>query len=262
MPTWNPDQYLKFADERTRPCHDLAARVAVKQLRRVIDLGCGPGNSTQVLAERWPEARITGLDSSADMIAAARKTQLSCEWIVSDAAAWAASAGEEFDLVFSNAAMQWLPDHAALFPKLLGRVAPGGALAIQMPANFDAPPHRLMREIAASPEWRAKFGEGKVREWHVHDEAFYYDVLSPLAVRVDFWLTDYVHVLPDVAGIVEWYKGTGMRPFLEALGSDDDRNRFTAEYLQRLGHYYKPQQDGRVLFPFRRIFLIAHQHKS
>jgi trans-aconitate 2-methyltransferase len=261
MPTWNPDQYLKFADERARPCRDLAARVLTNPVRRLIDLGCGPGNSTQILAERWPRAQLTGLDSSPDMIASARKSELDCEWIVGDAAAWAASIGEEFDVIFSNAAMQWLPNHATLFPKLLRRAAPGGALAIQMPANFDAPPHRLMREMAALPEWRAKFSPGKVREWHVHDEAFYYEVLAPVADRVDFWVTEYLHVLPDVAGIVEWYKGTGMRPFLEALASDDDRERFTTEYLQRLGQYYKPQSDGRVLFPFRRIFLIAYRGK-
>lgn len=259
MPTWNPEQYLKFADERSRPCHDLAARIAVDAPRRVIDLGCGPGNSTQILAERWPEARITGLDSSQDMISAARKSQTNCEWVQGDAAAWAATSKESFAVVFSNAAIHWLPDHGKLFPQLLARVAPGGALAIQMPMTNHTAPHRLLREIAASPEWRGRFPGGQVREWHVDDEAFYYNALAGVAERVDIWVTEYLHALPNVGGIVEWYKGSGMRPFLEALPSDSDRQQFTAEYLRRLEPHYKPQQNGKVLFPFRRIFVIAYR---
>lgn len=259
MPTWNPDQYLKFADERTRPCRDLVQRVSVNGVRTVIDLGCGPGNSTQILAERWPDARLTGLDNSADMISTACKSSSTSDWVVGDIAEWAAASNESFDVVFSNAALQWLPDHSRLLPRMLSRVAPGGALAIQMPANYDAPPHQLMREIAASREWRSNFPDGRVREWHVHDEAFYYDVLTHLSDRVDFWATEYMHVIPNVSGIVEWYKGTGMRPFLEALNSEDERRRFTEEYRDRLTEYYRPQSDGLVLFPFRRIFLIAYR---
>lgn len=262
MPTWNPEQYLKFADERSRPCRDLAARIAVNAPRLVIDLGCGPGNSAQVLAERWPEARITGLDSSPDMISAARESQTNCEWRQGDAAAWAATSNETFDVVFSNAAMHWLPDHGKFFPQLFGRVAPGGALAVQMPMTNDTPPHRLLREIAKSPEWKAKFPAGDVREWHAHDEAFYYNALADAAKRTDIWVTEYLHVLPNVSGIVEWYKGSGMRPFLEALQTDSDRQEFTAEYLHRLEPHYKPQKNGRVLFPFRRIFVIAYRSAS
>ncbi len=259
MPQWNPDQYLKFADERTRPCRDLAARIGTDPVRRAIDLGCGPGNSTKILAERWPDAEITGLDSSADMIAAARKTMPECNWITEEIGQWAATEDRAFDVVFSNAALQWLPDHAELFPRLLERVTPGGALAVQMPGNYDAPPHELMRTMAASATWRHSFTAGRVKEWHAHDLDYYYDALAPVAARVDIWATEYLHVMAGAEAIVEWYKGTGMRPFLEALDSEAERQRFLAEYLERLRKIYEPRLDGRVLFPFRRIFLIAYK---
>ena len=152
MPTWSPDQYLKFTEERTRPCRELAERIDVASVRRVIDIGCGPGNSTEVLAARWPDAEITGLDNSAEMIAAARKSQPARRWVVREIADWAASndgneSRGQFDVVFSNAALHWLPDHAVLYPRLLARTAPGGTFAAQIPGNFDAPAHEIMRDI-------------------------------------------------------------------------------------------------------------------
>ena len=195
MPTWNAGQYLRFADERTRACRDLAARVTIPDVRRAIDLGCGPGNSTQVIAERWPSAELIGLDSSVDMIAKARDSQPDRTWIGGDIATWAASRGEQFDLVFSNAALQWVPDHAGLFPKLLSRVAKGGAFAMQMPGNFDAPAHQAMRELAASAAWRDKFPAGTIREWHAHEPGFYYDTMAPHAGAINLWETTYFHVM-------------------------------------------------------------------
>jgi trans-aconitate 2-methyltransferase len=258
MPTWNPDQYLKFAEERTRPCHDLAARIAVANVRRVIDLGCGPGNSTRLLSARWPEAEITGLDNSAEMIATARREQPGLCWETGEIASWAAGGGEPYDVVFSNAALQWVGNHATLYPQLLSHVAAGGALAVQVPGNFHAAPHRLMRELAASAHWRPCFPDGRVREWYTHEPEFYYDVLTERAERLDLWVTEYVHVLPNVAAIVEFYKGTGLRPFLDALGDEQDRARFLSEYLTALEGSFAPQADGKVLFPFRRIFLVAY----
>ena len=149
MPTWNADQYLQFAEERTRPCRDLVARIALEHPRRIIDLGCGPGNSTRVIAARWPDARIAGLDSSPAMIEKARTECPSCDWIADDIERWTGGADEPYDLVFSNAALQWVPDHPRLFPKLLQRVAAGGALAVQMPGNWDSTAHNIMRNIAA-----------------------------------------------------------------------------------------------------------------
>ncbi len=259
MPSWNADQYLKFAAERTQPSRDLLARILVDRPARVIDLGCGPGNSTAQLAERWPAAEISGLDNSAAMIAQANRAYPDRRWILGDIAEWAGAEGEPFDLVFSNAAMQWVPDHESLYPALLRRVAPGGALAIQVPANLDAPAHVLMRDLASTPAWASQLPHGGVREWYVHEPEFYYDLLAPQAVRLDLWVTDYIHVMDGAAGIVEWYKGTGLRPFLDALPSDADRTNFLADYADRIAEAYPARADGRVLFPFRRFFLVAYR---
>ncbi len=256
MPTWNSDQYLKFAGERTRPAVDLAARVQIENPRRVVDLGCGPGNSTAVLAQRWSQAEVTGLDSSPAMLATAKNDYPQWHWIEGDIAAW--KPAQPYDVVFSNASMQWVADHAQVVPHQFAQVAPGGAWAMQIPANLAAPPHRIIRELAQSAAWRDKFST-PAREWRPETPAFYYDTLSPLAARVDIWETEYLHVLPDVDAIVEWYRGTGLRPWLEALANDEARARFLAEYRTALVPEFPPQGDGRVLFPFRRLFVIAYR---
>jgi trans-aconitate 2-methyltransferase len=250
MPTWNADQYLKFEDERTRPCRDLVASVSLKTVDRLIDLGCGPGNSTRVLAGRWPDAEITGLDSAVSMIDVAKREQPERRWVVEDITEWVSSETGKFDLVFSNAALQWVPDHASLYPSLFERLNTGGALAVQIPADFNALPHRIMRELAPS---------ARVKEWHSHKPAFYYNLLAPLASRADIWTVEYQHVLQDPEAIVEWYKGSGMRPFLEAFESGADRERFLAEYTNRIRDSYPRQPDSRVLFPFQRLFLVAYR---
>jgi len=255
MPTWDSSQYLRFADERTRPCQDLVNRISLNAPKRIIDLGCGPGNSTSVLAGRWPEAEIEGLDSSPEMIAAAQKTYPRQRWSTGDIATW--TANPPHDLVFSNAALQWVADHAAVYPHLFRQVAPGGALAIQVPINLNAPAHQLMRELAESATWRSHFPM-KPREWYTHNPAFYYDALSPLAHRLDLWKTEYLHVLENTRAIVEWYKGTGLRPFLDAL-VPADQARFLTDYEALLTTAYPPHADGRVLFPFLRFFLIAYR---
>jgi trans-aconitate 2-methyltransferase len=246
---WNPNQYLKFADERTRPCRDLAAAISLPRVERIIDLGCGPGNSTTVLAERWPDADITGLDHSTSMIEVACREQPQRRWIVRDISDWAEGESERFDLVFSNAALQWVDDHETLYPKLMKRLRPGGALAVQIPSGFNELPHRLMRELAP-----AKI---KPKVWHAHEPGFYYDALAPHAVRVDVWETIYQHVLPDADAIVEWYKGTGLRPYLEAIVEDTQREQFLTAYRARIREAYTPSPDGKVLFPFRRLFVVA-----
>jgi trans-aconitate 2-methyltransferase len=256
MPTWNAGQYLRFADERTRPCRDLAAAVALEAPRRIVDLGCGPGNSTAVLAARWPAAEILGIDSSEAMIAAARRDAPDRAWVVGDIASW--SADEPYDLVFANAALHWVPDHAAQYPRLLAQAAPGGALAAQVPHNQDSPAHEAMRAVAARPAWQTHFAGG-VRQWHVHPVDFYYDLLAPRASRLDLWETEYLHVMADAAAIVEWYKGTGLRPFLDRLPDDAARKAFLDEYREAVAEAYPPRPDGRLLFPFRRLFLIAYR---
>ncbi|HLW80607.1 MAG TPA: methyltransferase domain-containing protein [Candidatus Acidoferrales bacterium] len=282
---WNPDQYLKFSAERTQPCRDLVARIDVPQMRTAIDLGCGPGNSTQVLLERWPDAQITALDSDVGMIQAAIESHPHGRWIVGDINKWAGekpaektsgtksattaqqtpadsapeSSSELYDLVFSNAALQWLHDHATLFPLLFSHVAPGGALAFQIPSALDRPAHRLLREMAASLAWRKWFHTGRVRSWHSQDSEFYYDLLAPLASRIDLWQTEYIHVLPNAEAVVEWYKGTGMRPYLTAITDDADRDKFLAEYREKIRAAYRPRPDGHILFPFLRLFFIAYR---
>jgi len=251
MPSWSPAQYLKFGDERTRPCRELAARVELAAPRQIVDLGCGPGNSTGVLAQRWPDAAITGLDNSPRMIEAARAERPALRWVAEDIGEWARANGDIFDLVFSNAALQWLPDHGSLLPQLMERVASRGALAFQMPAH-DSPAHDLMRRMAAARQLQ-------VNEWHSHDAAFYYDTLAPRSARVDVWTTEYQHVLPNAEGIVEWYRGTGLRPYLEALATGAERSQFEAELLAGLRALYPERADGRVLFPFRRIFAVAYR---
>lgn len=251
MPTWNADQYLKFNEERTRPCRDLVNAIALESVRQAVDLGCGPGNSARVLAARWPNAEITGLDSSTEMIEVAREDHAERRWILGDISEWAVTESARFDLVFSNAALQWVEDHVTLYPKLCNRVAPMGCLAVQIPADFNALPHRIMRELAPA--------NVQVREWHSHEASFYYDVLAPHAESVDVWETEYQHVMPTADAIVEWYKGSGMRPFLEALRTDTARNRFLAEYTDRIRSAYPASADGKVLFPFRRLFVIARR---
>jgi len=252
MPSWNADQYLKFADERTRPCRDLLAAIDLPSVHQLIDLGCGPGNSTTALADRWPGAEITGLDNASSMIGVAENAQPQHRWMVREIAEWAMNERDQFDLVFSNAALQWVPDHASLYPRLIDRVRPGGALAVQIPANSDALPHRLMRELAPSGL--------RVREWHAHDHAFYYDILAARAGRVDIWQTEYQHVMPNADAIVEWYKGSGMRPFLEAMALDQ-REKFLREYTDRIREAYRVRPDGKVLFPFLRLFVVAYKNE-
>lgn len=256
MPTWDSQQYLRFERERTQPAVDLARRVELSAPQRLVDLGCGPGNSTAVLAERWPSARIEGVDTSEAMLAQAQRDYPRLLWSVGDIATWRAA--QPYDLVFSNAALQWVPDHRVLLPQLFAQVAIGGALAFQVPANQDAPPHRLMRELAQGERWKTKFPR-LPREWHVESPSFYYDVLASDATRVDLWTTEYLHVMPNSAAIVEWYRGTGLRPWLDALSDPADRDRFLADYGSHIAAAYPPQQDGRVLFPFKRLFVIAYR---
>jgi trans-aconitate 2-methyltransferase len=257
MASWDTGQYLRFLQERTQPCRDLASRIAVAGIRRMIDLGCGPGNSTAVLAERWPEAAISGIDASPEMLQAARESHPGRDWRQADIAEWAAAPGEPYDVVFSNAALQWLPDHDALLPKLLSHVTPGGAFAAQLPAH-DALAHRISRALATSQRWSHRFPDG-VATWYAHEIEFYYDLLAPHASRIDLWETTYLYVMEGQQAIVEWYKGTDLRPYLAALRDPADRDRFLEEYLRGLEEVYPRRANGRVLFPFRRMFFIAYR---
>jgi trans-aconitate 2-methyltransferase len=224
-----------------------------------VDLGCGPGNSTAVLAGRWPSAEITGIDSAASMLVSAKKLLPQVKWEQGDISTWTSTPGAAPNLIFSNAALQWVPDHAKLVPQLLQQAAPGGALAVQVPANIDAPAHTIMREIARSAVWRRHFPAEGVREWHAHEPGFYYDILTPVATRLDIWVTEYMMYLPGPQGIVDWYQGTGLRPFLDALKEDEDRRVFLSDFLAEIALAYPPRSNGYVEFPFRRLFFIGYK---
>lgn len=256
MPSWDSDLYLKFAVERTQPSVDLISRISLTHPSRIIDLGCGPGNSTAILRQRWPAAEIVGLDNSRAMITVAAQAYPDWTWIEGDIATW--TAAMPFDLVFSNAALHWVANHAEVMPHLLRQVRPQGALAIQMPAHFRSPVHELMIEVAKNPAWQDRM-EDAIHAIKVERPAFYYDLLSPHASKLELWETEYVHVMKSPAAILEWIRGTGLRPFLEALPSEGQKQRFEELFLAGLTKAYSAQKDGRVLFPFRRLFILAYR---
>src|ERR1700761_6988663 len=201
--TWNPEIYLSFADQRTRPAADLLARVPSASPGRIVDLGCGPGNSTALLAARWPEAQLEGVDSSAAMIEEARASGVPATWVLADIAAWVPRS--PYDLIFSNATLQWLPEQAALLPRLMNFVKPGGVFAFQIPVNFDAPSHALMRETASDPRWKARLAD--VREIQRGAAQAYYDILKPQAASLDIWQTEYLQLLEGEDAVYRWVSG-------------------------------------------------------
>ena len=256
MSSWDPGQYLRFGDERTRPSVDLASRIAVESPSSVVDLGCGPGNSTQVLRRRWPQARITGLDSSAQMIDAARRDYPDDEWILSSIEDW--SPATAFAVVFSNAALQWLPEHGPLVKHLFGHVSEGGVLAFQIPSADFALVRTLIHEIALDGPWTSRM-DRPLRALTMQSPEFYYDHLAPEARALDIWETEYVHVLESPAAIVDWISSTGLRPFLSVLERESESAEFIARLHERVRQSYPVRVDGRVLFPFKRTFVIAYR---
>lgn len=252
---WDPDQYLKFANARLRPAIDLLAQVAMPNPRRIVDLGCGPGNSTQLLRTRWPAAEVTGIDSSAAMLQQAAREVEGCQWIQSDLADWQAPAPA--DLIFSNAALHWVGQHDRLFPRLLAQLSPGGVLAVQMPNNFAAPSHTLIAETVQCGPWRALL-EPLLRPTPVHAPAYYYKLLEPLAQELNLWETEYLQILGGAHAVKEWIKGTWLKPLLDAL-SGSDRHAFESEYARRADAAYPLLASRVTLFPFKRLFLIARK---
>jgi trans-aconitate 2-methyltransferase len=252
-PAWNPALYLTYADERTRPVHELIARLSGPDPQAIVDLGCGPGNSTAALRRRWPEARIIGLDSDPEMLTAARKSDPGVTWIQADIADWVPQTPP--DLIFANAALHWVSGHQTLFPRLFQFLAPGGALAVQMPFNFDEPSHACMRAAAALPRWAPlNLSRGAIAP--LLQPEHYYDLLAPLAVHLDLWVTSYQHVMADAAAILTWVRGTGLRPFTASL-TGEEKAAFEADYLALLEEAYPVRLDGKRLLRFPRVFMIA-----
>jgi trans-aconitate 2-methyltransferase len=256
MPDWNPELYLKFSDQRARPASDLIAQIKINNPKRIMDLGCGPGNSTSQLNKRWPQAQLTGLDSSAEMLAQARKKNPDWTWIESGIESWTASA--PYDLVFTNSALHWVADHGRLFPKLLSYVAPGGALAVQMPNNFHSPVHMAMKATAESPRWSAILGKEE-EHYAVETPAFYYDALRKTASLLNIWETEYLQIMDGPRAVLDWIRSTGMRFYLERLSGEAERLQFEADCLQRIEQAYVANDQGKVLFPYKRMFIVAYR---
>jgi trans-aconitate 2-methyltransferase len=262
--SWSAEQYRVFEEERTRPVRDLLGALPPLEARRAIDLGCGPGNSTAALAARFPAAEVRGLDSSADMIEAARKRVPTVRFDIGDVAAWCAEPPFEarareapdaaavwaapFDVILANAVLQWVPDHAAVFPALLEKLARGGALAVQMPDNLHEPAQLLMRETAADTRWRAKLAAADAARVPIAAADWYYGLCKARGAKADIWRTTYHHALAGgERAIVEWFKGT----------DEDERAAFLARYTRALRQAYPPLADGTVLLPFPRLFIVA-----
>lgn len=256
---WDPGQYHRFTDHRLRPALELLERVPIADASLVYDLGCGSGNVTRLIAERFAGARVAGVDASSEMLAKAGETPSRIEWVRADIADW--EPGRAPELIYSNAALHWVDGHAALFPRLLGFLAPGGCLAVQMPLSYSMPSHVLMRETLANGGVNgSRLGDDALvaevaRKW-VLDADEYHDLLAPEASSLDLWETEYLQRLQGDDPVLEWVKSTGLRPILNRLDGVE-RERFIEVYRERLRTAYPRRADGRTLYPFRRLFMVA-----
>ncbi|KAF3403253.1 Trans-aconitate 2-methyltransferase [Talaromyces pinophilus] len=258
---WNANQYLKFEEERTRPARDLLAQIPVSSPRRVVDLGCGPGNSTEVLVSKWPDAQISGMDSSPDMIDKAGARLSSVKFELGDLNTWApANADEKVDVFFSNAVFQWIPSEKRLplISRFIEMQAPGGVFAFQVPDNFLEPSHAMMRETAseANKPWTEVLRNRQPALARFQSTQEIYDALIPLCSSINVWHTHYYHVLENHEAVVEWVKGTGLRPFIDPL-SEEARKGFVEAYLARIKKVYPVSVDGRVILKYPRLFVVA-----
>jgi trans-aconitate 2-methyltransferase len=255
---WDPDRYAVYADERSRPFLDLVAQVRAPDPQHVTDLGCGPGALTLLLAERWPAAQVTGVDSSPEMVATAAALDAPAgrvRFIEADLRSWRPA--EPVDVLVSNATLQWVPEHLDLLEDLVASLRPGGWLAFQVPGNFGEPSHTLMRELRDAPRWAERLAHLRAGQPVSHDPAVYLDRLTALGCTADVWETTYLHVLQGPDPVLEWVSGTGLRPILGAL-DDGGREEFLAEYGPALRAAYPARPYGTVL-PFRRIFAVARK---
>jgi trans-aconitate 2-methyltransferase len=252
---WNPAQYHRFADARLRPAVDLLARVTLDEPSTVYDLGCGSGRTTILLARRWPKARIIGVDSSARMLASAREDFPGIEFVQADLIDWAPA--DPADVIYTNAALQWLGDHPALFARLFAQVRPGGQFAIQMPRNHDQPSHRSMTAAAEAGPWESRL-RPLLRHSPVSLPADYHAMLAASAQQLDIWETTYFQILEGENPVAEWTKGTSLSPLLEAL-EGAERQAFEATYRALVARAYPNDAAGKTLFPFRRLFIVAER---
>lgn len=249
---WDPETYERFLKERTQPSIDLAAKIPLSEPKSIIDIGCGPGNSTRVLKERFPNARVIGADSSAEMVAKAREG--GGEFIQLDASRELRTLGEKFDVVFSNACIQWVPDHPVLLRNMMNLLNEGGVLAVQTPMNYEEPIHQIISRLVQSEKWRGKFDSPRI--FYNLKPSEYFDILAEIASDFTMWHTIYCHRMPSHDSIIDWYKGTGLRPYLAAL-SETDAAEFEAEVYGEVVKEYPVQKNGEIIFRFPRFFFIA-----
>ncbi|HEB0855912.1 MULTISPECIES: trans-aconitate 2-methyltransferase [Citrobacter] len=250
MADWNPSLYLQYASERTRPAAELLSRVALENARTVVDLGCGPGNSTTLLHQRWPSARIIGVDSSPNMLNEARKALPDCHFVEANISKFRPE--QSFDLLYANASLQWVPDHYELFPQLVSLLNYNGVLAVQMPDNWQEPTHVLMREVAYEQGYPDR---GRTPLPGVHA---YYDILTEAGCDVDIWRTTYYHIMESHQSIIDWVSSTGLRPWLQELSESEQRN-YLARYHELLQEQYPLQENGNILLAFPRLFIVARR---
>lgn len=257
MPSWNPNIYDLYKDYRDRPALDLMLRIPEGVAPREIwDLGCGTGEQAALLAARHPQATVHGLDSSADMLAAARRRPVAVDWMQGDIAGFAPPAAP--DLIYTNAALQWLGGHAQLFPRLASLLAPEGVLACQMPTAFDADWYVALRQTAGEPRWAGRLDAVRSVQ-PTASLADYYDWLSPYCDRIDIWATTYLHLLEGDDPMVDWMRGAGLRPYLDALVDPVEQAAFLDAYRARLAGVLRARPDGVTLFPFPRLFIVAQR---
>lgn len=255
MPQWNPEQYEKFIKDRTQPAIDLVNRLDFIAPKSIIDIGCGPGNSTRVLKDKFPNAKVIGADNSVEMLEKAKNIHLDLEFINLDATGDLSEVSEKFDVVFSNACIQWLPNHGELLPKLMNLLKANGVLAIQTPMQEEHPVHTIINELIATEKWSEKLTP---RQYYNLTTEEYFDVLSGISSDFDIWETIYCHRMPSYESIIEWYKGTGLRPSLEQL-AESDANDFINDVYNELKSKYKVQKNSEILFRFPRLFFIARK---
>lgn len=252
---WNSRQYLKFKTQRTQPAIDLVNRIDMDSPKKIIDIGCGPGNSTQVLYDKFPHAYILGVDMSEDMLSSAKSNYPNLDFKRCDVSSELSQLDNDFDIVFSNACIQWVPAHEELLANMLNLLNPHGVLAVQIPMNFNEPIHQIIGELSASEKWKGYFENPRI--FHTLSKSEYFDVLSELTESFQIWETVYYHVMKSHQDILEWYRSTGLRPYLDAL-PDDRKAEFESEVMENLIQRYPKQRNGEIIFRFPRFFFTAH----
>lgn len=255
MSDWNAQQYLKFKKERTQPAIDLAARLEYDSPYKALDVGCGPGNSTAVLKARFPGAHVTGADYSENMVETAKKDHPELEFIRCDISADLDGLPHDFDIVFSNACLQWVPDHPALLPRLMELLKPGGLMAVQIPMNYQEPIHRIIESTVSL--WAELIPHKRL--FYTLSQEQYFDILSEISTDFTLWQTTYLHRMPSHQAIMEWYSSTGLRPYLDAAVSEEARDGFYLEVFRQVKKQYPVQKNGEIVFRFPRFFFIAQK---